>query len=275
MKSWWPEKLRQRKSKLLAFILDFYQYCFAKTKNPLEIYKTLLEALGEPVVTAGVYFEDEIRKPPKQLDKKTAFLENLPEPKLIIPYTPSEVIFLPDQPSQRLKCEITLFFQNENEFLKHIETKLDEYRKKIAPIVTICREIALMVANDEGPEINVCIDGLSYCLRGSFTKDFKVKGNDLFIPFLSHFPQKDQIVTIKRFDGEKSIKKKSIEIPSDSLSLVKNFLFLLEGLNPLRFRLCNVCQKVFYAINPRSIYCSNACKQKAYRMRKKLQQEEG
>ena len=268
MESWWPEKLRQRKSKLLAFILDFCQESLPKSENSIDIYKKLLEAINIPTIPVGIYFESHVGLLPEEKKKREQLLKDMPEPQLILPFEPSKVVLFQDPPKKDSKVVMQMFFSNEEDFLKFISQLLEKYREKLYPIVKICYQIALLIEKKEKAELEACIGPLSYCLHAIAIKN----SPNLYSPFLAKFPKKEQKIEIKNLKNDDKI---SFEIPSQSLPFVKHFFdFLLEGLNPLRFRLCKVCSKVFYAVNPRGVYCSNACRQRAYRKRKKGSEEE-
>ena len=162
---------------------------------------------------------------------------------------------------------------------KEVSFYLKFLRKKLQPVVKICRFIATYKKG------NICFTFSECFCPEVFTLNFKEKRNFSFdylggAPFFDILNEDlmDKKIDSNHFycllnltanNKEKTYIEKIPLIGLDLYCVWRFLYFILPGLSPDRFAFCEICQRVMYKFKKGDKYCSRACSQKAYRMRKK------
>jgi len=260
MKNWWFDKLRQRKASSMAFILDFAQK---------DLWSSDVKQLSEFYVQVTTLFNI-----PASYHIAKVTPHDGPAVKLIIPEERDRSDILgriPEVDPDEIKITLEITYKDEETLRQNLIKKLEYYQAKIQPLLDISKFIAQKIKENQQGNISICARNVNYCLNSFYAKpegESRIIGKS--IPFYLDNSKIKASIELTVSGGNKD--EFNVKVSKEEVIFIKSFLNLLEGLNPLRFRLCKICQKVFYAVNVRTVYCSNACKQKAYRLRKKKQE---
>ncbi len=267
----WREKRRlEQRASDCHFLLNFAQDILPKKEDKFAIFERLLDILEIPIAETMVYgVSPEEKEKLKNPQKKLQLLQELVKksPNLMLPLPISTVIAYKNKTQQIMISDI-------DSIRAFILEKLQFLKQAFQPIV----EVARFIATNRGSFIlnfywlskrsskvapNPDIQG--YFQEGSFTPFF-IRGSIDFDS--SAFHSGELVMLCKR-------KKVIKEVQGFSAYCLWRFIyFILPGLSPARFALCEVCQRVMYKLKERDKYCSRACSQKAYRMRKKQEEKE-